>query len=136
MLALHHPDRYPGATVERRSMPRALQLGEYVRSMSDTRYGHSNVSGGNQDQGERKDDGWESRQGGRQSRNPGTKGGPTPSETPGEQQTSQPPPGTNTQGELAGIGEASDATRKELDPKWQRGTGDAAEREDDARAGE
>ena len=41
---------------------------------TQTRYGHTNRSGGNQDQGERKDEDWESRQGGRQSHDPGVRG--------------------------------------------------------------
>ncbi|HET9851606.1 MAG TPA: hypothetical protein VFP56_03755 [Candidatus Limnocylindrales bacterium] len=86
-----------------------------------TRYGHSNVSGGNQDQGERKDEGWESRQGGGQSREPGRSGEPQPGETPGEHRESLPPPGTNTQGELAGIREASAETLRELPPRWREG---------------
>ncbi len=76
--------------------------------MSNTRYGHTGVGGGNQDQGERKDEGWEKRQGGDESGQPGSRGEPT-AEQPGDQdrQHGQTPPGTNTQGGLAGIGEAS-----------------------------
>jgi hypothetical protein len=81
--------------------------------MSDTRYGHSNVGGGNQDQGERKDEGWESRQGGSQSRASGSKGDPQPRDIPGRDGEAPPPQGTNTQGELAGIGEASRETAEE-----------------------
>ena len=51
--------------------------------MSDTRYGHSNVGGGNQDQGERKDDGWTSRQGGAESNRPGRKGDTDARDMPG-----------------------------------------------------
>jgi hypothetical protein len=76
--------------------------------MSDTRYGHSSVGGGDQDRAERKDDGWRSRQGGDQSREPGHRGEER-ADQPGQgDRASQPPPGTNTQGELAGIGEASE----------------------------
>ena len=81
--------------------------------MSNTRYGHSNVSGGNQDQGERKDDGWESRQGGSQSSRPGRKGEPEPGDVPGQESGSGPPRGTNTQGDMAGIDAASRATLQE-----------------------
>ena len=74
--------------------------------MSKTRYGHSNVGGGNQDQAERKDNNWTSRQGGDQSSNPGRRGDAGKAES-GDDQRTPPPQGTNTQGELAGIGEAS-----------------------------
>lgn len=99
-------------------MPPALQLGAYGQAMSDTRYGHSNVGGGNQDQGERKDDGWKSRQGGDQSRDPGGKGEPEPRDRAGRE--SGPPRGTNSQGDLAGIGEASDETAREVDRRSER----------------
>ena len=85
--------------------------------MSDTRYGHSNVGGGNQDQGERKDEGWTSRQGGSESNRPGRKGEPEPRDVPGNERDSRPPRGTNTQGDLAGIREASDETLAERDPE-------------------
>lgn len=88
--------------------------------MSDTRYGHSNVGGGNQDQGERKDEGWESRQGGSQSRGSGHD--PKPRDVAGaDDRTSTPPPGTNTQGELAGIGAAGRETagQRDRDPEEQ-----------------
>ena len=88
--------------------------------MSDTRYGHTNRSGGIQDQGERKDEGWESRQGGRESNEPGRRGSPQPADFPGESRDTLPPPGTNTQGHLAGIREASDETLAEVDPKWRQ----------------
>jgi hypothetical protein len=68
MVALHQCDRYLRATVRRRSVPRTLQFHAYGSSMSETRYGRSGPSAGTQDQGERKDEGWQSRQGGRQSR--------------------------------------------------------------------
>jgi hypothetical protein len=77
-----------------------------------TRYGHSNVGGGNQDQDERKDKGWESRQGGDQSRSPGS-GEAEPREARRADGDRQPPPGTNTQGQLAGIGDASRAVERE-----------------------
>ena len=74
--------------------------------MSKTRYGHSNVGGGNQDQAERKDSDWTSRQGGDQSAKPGRRGDARSPE-PGDDGRTPPAQGTNTQGELAGIGEAS-----------------------------
>jgi hypothetical protein len=80
--------------------------------MTKTRYGHSNVGGGNQDQPERKDAGWERRQGGDQSREPGR--GEVEARVDRDDR-SQPPPGTNTQGELAGIGEAAAASAARLD---------------------
>lgn len=100
--------------------------------MSDTRYHHSNVSGGNQDQGERKDEGWTSRQGGRQSHESGKD--PKPSDVPGVERTSLPPPGTNTQGELAGIREASEQTLAEMMERAYPDAGDAGDR-DDGRTG-
>jgi hypothetical protein len=99
--------------------------------MSDTRYGHSNVGGGNQDQGERKDEGWESRQGGSQSRESGSD--PVPRDVAGQERQTTPPPGTNTQGELAGIGEASADTRDELAGMMERAFPDDEKR--DAAAG-
>jgi hypothetical protein len=87
--------------------------------MSNTRYGRDIPGGGNQDQGERKDEGWESRQGGRESNEPGRRGSLQPADTPGSDRESLPPPGTNTQGHLAGIGEASEETLAELPPKWR-----------------
>jgi hypothetical protein len=75
--------------------------------MSKTRYGHSNVGGGNQDQAERKDSDWTSRQGGDESANPGRRGDDATPEQPGDDRRTTPAQGTNTQGELAGIGEAS-----------------------------
>lgn len=84
--------------------------------MSKTRYGHSSVGGGNQDGAERKDEGWSSRQGGAESVNPGRRGDPAPSgPQPGADQPPPPAQGTNTQGELAGIGEASRAAEQRLD---------------------
>lgn len=83
--------------------------------MSKTRYGHSSVGGGNQDKAERKDEGWTSRQGGDESSRPGRRGDPTPSQrAPGEERPTPPPQGTNTQGELAGIGEASEEVAQRL----------------------
>ena len=80
--------------------------------MSKTRYGHGGPGGGDQDQPERKDDGWERRQGGDQSRKPGRRGEPSAPET--DDAGGRPPRGTNTQGELAGIGEASDRSDARL----------------------
>jgi hypothetical protein len=111
-------------------MRRARHLGAYGPSMSDSRYGHTNVSGGDQDQGERKDEGWKSRQGGRQSRESGKD--PVPSDTPGRDRASTPPPGTNTQGELAGIGEASRDTREELHGMMERAYPDAGQGDGEA----
>jgi hypothetical protein len=83
--------------------------------MSKTRYGHSSVGGGSQDQAERKDSGWTSRQGGDESANPGRRGdGANPPEQ-GTDRRPSPPHGTNTQGELAGIGAASDAAARRAD---------------------
>jgi hypothetical protein len=76
------------------------------------RYGHTKVGGGSQDQGERKDAGWTSRQGGDESNDPGRRG--QPEGEPREPDT-QPPPGTNTQGNLAGIDEAAEASARRLD---------------------
>lgn len=93
--------------------------------MSKTRYGHTGVGGGDQDQGERKDEGWTSRQGGNESRKPGTKGEPEErrAETAADSHRDQrvPPPGTNTQGELAGIGEASREVAEGLEPETASG---------------
>jgi hypothetical protein len=83
----------------------------------NTRYGHSNVGGGDQDQPERKDEGWRRRQGGAESRNPGTRGQPTVAGQGGS--STSPPQGTNTQGELAGIGEASDRSEARLAERRQ-----------------
>lgn len=85
--------------------------------MSKTRYGHSSVGGGDQDQAERKDRDWTSRQGGDESAKPGRRGDdPNPAQ-PGDDRPTLPPQGTNTQGELAGIGEASarSSARDDLD---------------------
>ncbi len=85
--------------------------------MSKTRYGHSSVGGGDQDQAERKDEGWTSRQGGDQSANPGRRNADRSREPdPGEDRRTTPPQGTNTQGELAGIREASHAAES-LEPE-------------------
>jgi hypothetical protein len=85
-----------------------------------TRYGHSGV-GGSQDQGERKDEGWESRQGGDQSTGEGRTGEPEVAE-PGEPNDviQLPPPGTNTQGELAGIGRAAEESARRLEEQRER----------------
>lgn len=100
--------------------------------MSNTRYGHTGVGGGNQDQGERKDEGWEKRQGGDESGQPGSRGEPT-AEQPGDQdqQHGQPPPGTNTQGGLAGIGEASRRSADRLTAA-DSGDGGRVEHDEDA----
>jgi hypothetical protein len=82
--------------------------------MTNTRYGHSNVGGGNQDQSERKDEGWERRQGGRESRDPGSRGN-REERAANDDRRSEPPPGTNTQGELAGIGDAAERSDASLD---------------------
>ena len=116
------------------SLPRTLQFASYGHGMSDTRYGHSGPGGGSQDQGERKDDGWTSRQGGSQARDPGRKGDADSRGGGTRDRPSGQPQGTNTQGDLAGIGEASDETRQEIDRMWQRAfpeTGDE-ERASDA----
>jgi hypothetical protein len=81
--------------------------------MTNTRYGHTNVGGGSQDQGERKDDGWERRQGGPDSRSPGSKEAPEQRSRDTEARE-DPPPGTNTQGELAGIGDAANESEADL----------------------
>ncbi len=84
--------------------------------MSKTRYGHSSVGGGDQDQAERKDQGWTSRQGGDQSADPGRRGEERPRDAdPGVDRRPPPPQGTNTQGELAGIREASTAAAASLE---------------------
>ena len=72
-----------------------------------TRYGHTSTGGGSQDQGERKDEGWQSRQGGRQSQEQGRQSG---RDDVGQgTDRGGKPGGTNTQGDLAGIGGASRA---------------------------
>ena len=81
--------------------------------MTNTRYGHSNVGGGDQDQPERKDAGWERRQGGPESREPGSRGN-REERAADDERRGDPPPGTNTQGELAGIGEASEQSAASL----------------------
>ena len=101
----------------------------YGRGMSNTRYGHSGVGGGDQDQAERKDEGWERRQGGKESREPGSRGEPVANEPGrGDDREGRPPPtGTNTQGGLAGIGEASERSTERLeqssDPRARSETG-------------
>jgi hypothetical protein len=81
--------------------------------MTNTRYGHTNVGGGDQDQPERKDEGWERRQGGPESRDAGRRGNREARAADNESQ-GQPPPGTNTQGELAGIGDAAEQSKATL----------------------
>lgn len=86
-----------------------------------SRYGRSDAGGGTQDQGERKDEGWESRHGGRQSNDSGRRGEP---EGEPRRSDSLPPPGTNTQGELAGIGEAAAESAGRLDEAEAEGRAD------------
>lgn len=87
--------------------------GKRQADQGGTRYGHSNQGGGNQNQAERKDEGWESRQGGRESREPGRRSG--------RDQDSHGPDrggrlgGTNTQGGLGGIREAAAEVAAEED---------------------
>jgi hypothetical protein len=78
-----------------------------------TRYGHTNRSGGDQDQGERKDDGWKSRQGGRQSHEPGRRRG-RDQQAAGRDRGGKPG-GSNTQGDLKGISEAAQRVAAEED---------------------
>lgn len=82
--------------------------------MSNTRYGHTNVGGGGQDQPERKDEGWERRQGGPESRDPGRRG-KREERAADRGRRGGPPRGTNTQGELAGIGDAAERSQARLD---------------------
>jgi hypothetical protein len=89
------------------------------------RYGHTGVGGGHQDQGERKDDGWESRQGGEQSTRPGRQGGGTGGSGEGRPSPAQ---GTNTQGSLPGIGEASERAAAVID---RSGDGPVPEADED-----
>lgn len=93
--------------------------------MTNTRYGHSNIGGGDQDQPERKDEGWERRQGGRQSR--GSRDGSSDDRSPAGRAPTTPRPGTNTQGGLAGIGDASERSEARVTP--------GAEAPDDASTG-
>ena len=83
---------------------------------ASTRYGHGGPAQGSQDQGERKDRDWQSRQGGGQSRDRGSTS--EPGRGPASNEGEGPPPGRNTQGELAGIGKASDESpaRDDLEP--------------------
>jgi hypothetical protein len=85
----------------------------YGRAMTKTRFGHTNVGGGDQDQPERKDAGWERRQGGPESRDPGRRGN-REERAADDASKGEPPPGTNTQGELAGIGEAAERSEANL----------------------
>ena len=82
--------------------------------MTNTRYGHSNVGGGNQDQVERKDEGWERRQGGSESGDPDSPGN-REERAASDERRGEPPPGTNIQGELAGIGDAAERSDASLD---------------------
>jgi hypothetical protein len=92
-----------------------------------TRYGHSSV-GGSQDQGERKDEGWESRQGGDQSSGQGRQDEPEVAQ-PGEPNDviQLPPPGTNTQGDLAGIGRAAEESARRLEQQREPDDTDAGD---------
>ena len=81
--------------------------------MTNTRYGHTNVGGGDQDHAERKDEGWERRQGGPESREPGSRGN-REERAADDGSHGEPPPGTNTQGELAGIGDAAERSDASL----------------------
>jgi hypothetical protein len=101
--------------------------------MSNTRYGHDGPRG-SQDKAERKDEGWQSRQGGSQSRPSGQQSEPTVAQ-PGEpgDVIQLPPPGTNTQGELAGIGEAAEESARRLE--LEREPDEANESDEAARAG-
>jgi hypothetical protein len=72
-----------------------------------TRYGRTGGQG-SADQAERKDEGWQSRQGGRQSHPEGRHGESGAGRAGSNSRASEPPPGTNTQGELAGIRSASE----------------------------
>jgi hypothetical protein len=88
------------------------------------RYGHSGSGGGHQDQPERKDDDWTSRQGGHQSRPHGRDPEPIHPDT-ARAPTSRPSAsaiGTNTQGELRGIGEGADRVERELEQEGFRPT--------------
>ena len=76
------------------------------------RYGHTGAGGGHQDQAERKDAGWRSRQGGDQSQPSGRPGQPEEAARPS---TPAPPQGTNTQGELPGIADASREAMERLE---------------------
>ena len=105
--------------------------------MSNTRYGHSGVGGGDQDQEERKDEGWQRRQGGDQSREPGTRGEPDRRQPGDDTDDRKPALGTNTQGELAGIGDASRHSAERLDAQARDGDrgGERERSEDDPDAG-
>jgi hypothetical protein len=77
-----------------------------------TRYRHTSRSGGSQDQRERKDEGWESRQGGPQHHDQGEHSHRDP--RPPEPDRGGKLGGTNTQGGLGGIAEASRASEERL----------------------
>jgi hypothetical protein len=95
-----------------------LTTPRYGQAMTNTRYGHTNVGGGGQDQPERKDEGWKRRQGGPESRDPGRRG-KREERAADDERRGQPPPGTNTQGELAGIGDASEESEATLNAPSQ-----------------
>jgi hypothetical protein len=115
-----------------------------MNDQQDTRYGHSSAGGGRQDQGERKDEGWTSRQGGDQSAPKTSDGGQSPSGDSGggdaeprkarHDARTPAPAGTNTQGELAGIGAASDRVAAEVAAEQSR-PGDGASESADAGVG-
>src|SRR5215212_5777458 len=92
-------------------------MSERRRDTGDGRYEHTGVGGSGQRQGERKDEGWTSRQGGEQSRE---RGRHAASREPAKESRGRPPRGTNTQGDLSGIGEAADDVTQEL-PKDEAG---------------
>ena len=81
--------------------------------MSKKRYGHTSVGGGSQNEPERKDAGWTSRQGGSEAARPGRKD--TPETQDRGAATGGRPQGTNTQGDLAGVGRAADAAARDSD---------------------
>lgn len=115
-----------------------------MNDQQDTRYGNSSAGGGRQDQGERKDEGWTSRQGGDQSAPKPSDGGRSQAEDSGgrdaeprkaRHDTRAPAPsGTNTQGGLDGIGAASDQVAAEVEGAKSR-PGDGASAGADAGVG-
>jgi hypothetical protein len=95
------------------------------------RYGHSGAGGGHQDQAERKDEGWRSRQGEDQSHPAGRRGQPEEAARP---RTPAPPQGTNTQGELPGIADASHEALERLEQQREPRHGASEEASEEARA--
>ena len=100
--------------------------------MTNTRYGHTNVGGGDQDQPERKDDGWERRQGGPESRDPGRRGN-REERAADDERRGEPPPGTNTQGELASLVDAAGRSEASLGTRSPPPEAQTAVRERDVR---